>query len=131
MPTHKLTRLLLPSSTYTKDMGNSIDRAKENALKICNSPDLTRAVVRMVEEVETIVMENAQSHYNTLLEHTDELLKNSFTEDELEALWSIAKKHKNILTEYVQFNLTWSKIFTEQLSDIVMEATKKVREDNN
>jgi hypothetical protein len=130
MKTHPLAQALLPSSTFTRDIGRTLDIVREQTLEAVPPLEgVHEMITALMHEAETHIMETKHEHYNSLLEMTNDLLTTHFTEEELDALYALHKAHPEVLGLYAKFGIEWAKNTALKLRTSIREMVDKKREE--
>lgn len=128
MSYHNLTHALFPRASFTMEMGRTIDFLAERAKAQHQSEQVNGTIDNLMHTVESEVMENALLHYNALLKRTDDLLRERFTESELDALYDLQTRGENILGRFSQFGIAWSHSFAESLRSTIRGVVRKAND---
>lgn len=128
MKTHPLAKALLPSSTYTRDVGYTLDVIREQTLRAVPPIEgVHENINALLDDAETYVMEHKHEHYNSLLEMTNDLLTTHFEVAELDALYALHNAFPELLGLYAKFGKEWSQNVAKKLRTSIREMVAEQR----
>lgn len=130
MKNDQLAKAFLPSSTFTRDLGKTLDTIREQTLAIVHPVEGVHEMIdSLLDDAETHLMETKVDHYNSLLKLTDDLLDEHFTEAQQDALYALHTTDPTVLALYSKFNLEWCKNTAQQLRKSIQDMVAQKRAD--
>ena len=130
MKNDQLAKAFLPSSTFTRDLGKTLDAIREQTLAVVPPVEGVHEMIgSLLDDAETHLMETKHDHYNSLLKMTDDLLDEHFTEAQQDALYALHTADPQLLVLYSKFNLEWCKNTAQQLRKSIQDMVAQKKAD--